>query len=290
MMDTRELMAKVRTIEIKSRGLSRNVFAGQYHSAFRGRGMSFAEVRDYQPGDDVRDIDWNVTARFGHPYVKVFEEERELTVVLLIDVSGSLFFGTQRQSKHDQMVELAATLALSAIQNGDKIGAIFFTDKIEKYIPPKKGRKHALLLIRELLTTEGSSSGTDLNVALEFLFNVVRRRSTAFLISDFVQGNSFEKNLQMVADRHDLIAIQSYDRMAEQLPDVGLLQLYDAESGEHIMVDTHSKAVRRQHAENWEHRQERLKTMFNKAKTDFVSISTADDYVTALQELFDRRK
>ena len=290
MMDTRELMAKVRTIEIKSRGLSRNVFAGQYHSAFRGRGMSFAEVRDYQPGDDVRDIDWNVTARFGHPYVKVFEEERELTVVLLIDVSGSLFFGTQRQSKHDQMVELAATLALSAIQNGDKIGAIFFTDKIEKYIPPKKGRKHALLLIRELLTTEGSSSGTDLNVALEFLFNVVRRRSTAFLISDFVQEPSFEKNLQMVANRHDLIAIQSYDRMAGQLPDVGLLQLYDAESGERIMVDTHSKAVRRQHAENWKHRQENLKNMFNKAKTDFVSISTADDYVTALQELFDRRK
>ena len=288
-MNTDELIRRVRTIEIKSRGLSHQLFAGQYHSAFKGRGMSFAEVRDYQIGDDVRDIDWNVTARFNHPYVKVFEEERELTVMLMVDVSGSQDFGSRKQSKHDLAIETAATIALSAIQNNDKIGAILFSDRIEKYIPPKKGRKHALLLIRELLTTGRQSKKTDLNIPTEFLCGVIKRRCTAFLISDFATGFNYEKNLQMAANKHDLIAIQTYDDMARELPDVGLLQLEDAESGEMVVVDSGSKTVRREYKQRWDARKKTLEEIFRKTKTDLATVSTSGDYVKALQSLFERR-
>lgn len=288
-MDANELIKRVRRIEIKSRGLSRQMFAGQYRSAFKGRGMSFAEVRDYQTGDDVRDIDWNVTARFNHPYVKVFEEERELTVMLLIDVSGSQDFGSKKQSKHDLAIEIAATIALSAIQNNDKIGAILFSDRIEKYIPPKKGRKHALLLIREMINITPQSKQTNLNVPAEFLCGVVKRRCTAFLISDFVAQYDFEHTLQMAANKHDLIAIQTYDDMARELPDVGLLQLEDAESGEMVVVDSGSKTVRREYKQRWDARQKTLEEIFRKTKTDLATVSTSGDYVKALQSLFERR-
>jgi len=288
-MDANELIKRVRRIEIKSRGLSRQMFAGQYRSAFKGRGMSFAEVRDYQTGDDVRDIDWNVTARFNHPYVKVFEEERELTVMLLIDVSGSQDFGSKKQSKHDLAIEIAATIALSAIQNNDKIGAILFSDRIEKYIPPKKGRKHALLLIREMINITPQSKQTNLNVPAEFLCGVVKRRCTAFLISDFVAQHDFEHTLQMAANKHDLIAIQTYDDMAKELPDVGLLQLEDAESGEMVVVDSGSKTVRREYKQRWDARQKTLEEIFRKTKTDLATVSTSGDYVKALQSLFERR-
>lgn len=288
-MNTDELIRRVRTIEIKSRGLSHQLFAGQYHSAFKGRGMSFAEVRDYQIGDDVRDIDWNVTARFNHPYVKVFEEERELTVMLMVDVSGSQDFGSRKQSKHDLAIETAATIALSAIQNNDKIGAILFSDRIEKYIPPKKGSKHALLLIRELLTTGRQSKKTDLNIPTEFLCGVIKRRCTAFLISDFATGFNYEKNLQMAANKHDLIAIQTYDDMARVLPNVGLLQIEDAETGQQIIIDTQSETVRKAYERQWEQHQTRMEQLLRKNKVDLASVSTSGDYVKALQQLFDRR-
>lgn len=288
-MNTDELIRRVRTIEIKSRGLSHQLFAGQYHSAFKGRGMSFAEVRDYQIGDDVRDIDWNVTARFNHPYVKVFEEERELTVMLMVDVSGSQDFGSRKQSKHDLAIETAATIALSAIQNNDKIGAILFSDRIEKYIPPKNGRKHALLLIRELLTTGRQSKKTDLNIPTEFLCGVIKRRCTAFLISDFATGFNYEKNLQMAANKHDLIAIQTYDDMARVLPNVGLLQIEDAETGQQIIIDTQSETVRKAYERQWEQHQTRMEQLLRKNKVDLASVSTSGDYVKALQQLFDRR-
>lgn len=288
-MNTDELIRRVRTIEIKSRGLSHQLFAGQYHSAFKGRGMSFAEVRDYQIGDDVRDIDWNVTARFNHPYVKVFEEERELTVMLLIDVSGSQDFGSKKQSKHDLAIEIAATITLSAIQNNDKIGAILFSDRIEKYIPPKKGRKHALLLIRELLTTGRQSKKTDLNIPTEFLCGVIKRRCTAFLISDFATGFNYEKNLQMAANKHDMIAIQTYDDMARVLPNVGLLQIEDAETGQQIIIDTQSETVRKAYERQWEQHQTRMEQLLRKNKVDLAFVSTSGDYVKALQQLFDRR-
>ena len=225
-METSEILKKVRKIEIKTRGLSNNIFAGQYHSAFKGRGMAFSEVREYQFGDDVRDIDWNVTARFHKPYVKVFEEERELTVMLLIDVSGSLDFGTQRQMKKDMVTEIAATLAFSAIQNNDKIGVIFFSDKIEKYIPPKKGRKHILYIIREMLDFHPESKKTDVKLAVEFLTSVIKRRCTAFMLSDFFARNDFENALTICNRKHDVVAIQVYDQRAKMLPDVGLLKVW----------------------------------------------------------------
>ncbi|MCI7017237.1 MAG: DUF58 domain-containing protein, partial [Prevotella sp.] len=243
-MDTQELLKKVRKIEIKTRGLSANIFAGQYHSAFKGRGMAFSEVREYQFGDDVRDIDWNVTARFNRPYVKVFEEERELTVMLLIDVSGSLDFGTQGQTKRDMVTEIAATLAFSAIQNNDKIGVIFFSDKIEKYIPPKKGRKHILHIIRELIDFHPESMRTDIRGALEFLSGVAKRRCTAFMLSDFYVRNDFKQTLSICNRKHDIVAIQVYDVRSRELPDVGLMRVMDAETGFEQYVDTSSKRTR----------------------------------------------
>ena len=288
-METSEILKKVRKIEIKTRRLSANIFAGQYHSAFKGRGMAFSEVREYQFGDDVRDIDWNVTARFHRPYVKVFEEERELTVMLLIDVSGSLEFGTQQQMKKDMVTEIAATLAFSAIQNNDKIGVVFFSDKIEKYIPPKKGRKHILYIIREMLDFHPESRKTDVKLAVEFLTSVIKRRCTAFMLSDFYSPNDFTQALTICNRKHDVVAIQVYDQRAKTLPDVGLMKVRDAETGHEMYIDTSSKKLRRAHTAYWMNRQQQLKDSFTKSNVDSVSIATNDDYVKQLLMLFRMR-
>lgn len=289
MMETVDLLKKVRQIEIKTRGLSSNIFAGQYHSAFKGRGMAFAEVREYQYGDDIRDIDWNVTARFNRPYVKVFEEERELTVMLLVDVSGSLEFGTVKQMKKDMVTEIAATLAFSAIQNNDKIGVIFFSDRIEKFIPPKKGRKHILYIIRELIEFQPQSRTTNLKVGLEYLTRVMKRRCTAFMLSDFIDRNDFSNALTIANRKHDLVAMQVYDRRAEELPPVGLMKVRDAETGHEQWIDTSSKAVRRAHHTWWVNQQQRLNECFAKSSVDSVSVRTDQDYVKALMALFAKR-
>ena len=288
-METSEIIKKVRKIEIKTRGLSSNIFAGQYHSAFKGRGMAFSEVREYQFGDDVRDIDWNVTARFHRPYVKVFEEERELTVMLLIDVSGSLDFGTQKQMKRDMVTEIAATIAFSAIQNNDKIGVVFFSDKIEKYIPPKKGRKHILYIIREMLDFHPESKRTDVKQAVEFLSSVQKRRTTAFILSDFYVRNDFQQSLQIANRKHDVVAIQVYDRRARELPDVGLMKVVDAETGFEQYVDTSSKRLRDSYRKYWQSRQSQLQETFNKSNVDNVSIATNEDFVKSLLMLFKQR-
>lgn len=288
-MDTSEILKKVRKIEIKTRGLSSNIFAGQYHTAFKGRGMAFSEVREYQYGDDVRDIDWNVTARFNRPYVKVFEEERELTVMLLIDVSGSLDFGTRVQMKRDMTTEIAATLAFSAIENNDKIGVVFFSDKIEKYIPPKKGRKHILYIIREMLDFHPDSLRTDVGAALEFLTSVSKRRCTAFVLSDFYVRQNFQQQLTIANRKHDVCAIQVYDRRALELPSIGLMKVVDAETGYEQYVDTSSRSVREAYRLYWNNRQRTLKETFAKSGVDTVSIATDDDYVKQLLLLFNRR-
>ena len=288
-MDTSELLKKVRKIEIKTRGLSQNIFAGQYHSAFKGRGMAFSEVREYQYGDDVRDIDWNVTARFHRPYVKVFEEERELTVMLLVDVSGSLNFGTIRQTKRDMVAEIAATLAFSAIQNNDKIGVVFFSDKIEKYIPPKKGRKHILYIIRELLDFHADSQRTNVAQAIEFLTGVSKRKCTAFILSDFYVRQDFLQQLTIANRKHDVVAIQVYDKRAAELPDVGLMKVVDAETGYEQYVDTGSKKLREAYRRYWLQRQRNLKETFAKSSVDNVSIATDEDYVKSLLALFKQR-
>ena len=288
-METSEIIKKVRKIEIKTRGLSSNIFAGQYHSAFKGRGMAFSEVREYQFGDDVRDIDWNVTARFHRPYVKVFEEEREMTVMLLVDVSGSLDFGTHKQMKRDMVTEIAATLAFSAIQNNDKIGVIFFSDKIEKYIPPKKGRKHILYIIREMLDFEPESKRTDVKQAIEFLSSVQKRRTTAFILSDFYVRGDFLQSLQIANRKHDVVAIQVYDQRARELPDVGLMKVVDAETGYEQYVDTSSKRLRQAYNKYWMTRQAQLQDTFNKSNVDSVSIATNEDFVKSLLLLFKKR-
>ena len=288
-METSEIIKKVRKIEIKTRGLSSNIFAGQYHSAFKGRGMAFSEVREYQFGDDVRDIDWNVTARFHRPYVKVFEEERELTVMLLIDVSGSLDFGTQKQMKRDMVTEIAATIAFSAIQNNDKIGVVFFSDRIEKYIPPKKGRKHILYIIREMLNFQPESKRTDVKQAVEFLSRVQKRRTTAFILSDFYVRDEFQQSLQICNRKHDVVAIQVYDQRARELPDVGLMKVVDAETGHEQYVDTGSKALRQAYRKYWNSRQSQLEETFNKSNVDHVSVATNEDFVKALMMLFKQR-
>lgn len=288
-METSELLKRVRQIEIKTRGLSNNIFAGEYHSAFKGRGMAFAEVREYQYGDDIRDIDWNVTARFNKPFVKVFEEERELTVMLCVDVSGSLEFGTCVQTKRRLQTEIAATLAFSAIQNNDKIGVIFFSDKIEKFIPPKKGRKHILYIIRELLEFKPESNRTDVGMAVEYLTSVIKRRCTAFLLSDFIDEKDFRQPLTIANRKHDVVAIQVYDRRAAELPDVGLMQIRDAESGQEMLIDTSSKKVRNQHAAWWRTMQGKLNDTFTRSGVDNVSVRIDHDYVTALMGLFRQR-
>ena len=288
-MDTQEILKKVRKVEIKTRRLSANIFAGQYHSAFKGRGMAFSEVREYQFGDDVRDIDWNVTARFHRPYVKVFEEERELTVMLLIDVSGSLDFGTEVQTKRDMVTEIAATLAFSAIQNNDKIGVIFFSDKIEKYIPPKKGRKHILYIIREMLDFKPESRKTDVRQAIEFLTSVSKRRCTAFVLSDFYVRQDFEQWLIIGNRKHDIVAIQVYDRRAKELPDVGLMKVVDSETGFEQYIDTSSKKLRNAYSKYWANRQNNLMETFNRSNVDNISIATNEDYVRSLLMLFKKR-
>ena len=288
-MDTQEKQKKVRKVEIKTRRLSANIFAGQYHSAFKGRGMAFSEVREYQFGDDVRDIDWNVTARFHRPYVKVFEEERELTVMLLIDVSGSLDFGTEVQTKRDMVTEIAATLAFSAIQNNDKIGVIFFSDKIEKYIPPKKGRKHILYIIREMLDFKPESRKTDVRQAIEFLTSVSKRRCTAFVLSDFYVRQDFEQSLIIGNRKHDIVAIQVYDRRAKELPDVGLMKVVDSETGFEQYIDTSSKKLRNAYSKYWANRQNNLMETFNRSNVDNISIATNEDYVRSLLMLFKKR-
>lgn len=289
-MDTSEILKKVRKIEIKTRGLSQNIFAGQYHTAFKGRGMAFAEVREYQFGDDVRDIDWNVTARFRRPYVKVYEEERELTVMLLIDMSGSLDFGTTCRTKNDMATEIAATLAFSAIQNNDKIGVVFFSDRIEKYIPPKKGRKHILYIIREMLDFHAESRRTDVGMAVKYLTDVMKRRCTAFVISDFYDSHDMLKQMQIANSKHDVMAVQVYDRRAKSLPNVGLIRVVDSESRHEMYIDTSSRRLRAAHTKYWEDRESALRETFARSNVDWVAVATDEDYVRAMMTLFARRK
>ena len=288
-METSDILKRVRQIEIKTRGLSNNIFAGQYHSAFKGKGMSFSEVREYQYGDDVRDIDWNVTARQNKPYIKVFEEERELTVMLLIDVSNSLDFGTVKQMKKDMVTEIAATLAFSAIQNNDKIGVIFFSDRIEKFIPPKKGRKHILYIIRELLDFEPESKRTNIKMAVEYLTNVIKKRCTTFMLSDFIDDNDFRNALTIANRKHDIVAIQVYDRRLSELPDVGLMKVRDAETGHEQWIDTSSAKLRNAHHAWWKQCQDALNETFTKCNVDSVSVRTDQDYVKSLLNLFAKR-
>ena len=288
-METSDILSKVRKIEIKTKGLSRNIFAGQYHSAFKGRGMEFSEVREYQYGDDVRDIDWNVTARFHRPYVKVFEEERELTVMLLIDVSGSHNFGTSTQLKRDLVTEIAATLAFSAIQNNDKIGVIFFSDRIEKYIPPKKGRKHILYIIRELLDFQPESRRTDIAMATAYLTRIMKRRCTSFIISDFYDRKDFLLEMEIANRKHDVVAIQVYDQRAKELPNVGLMNVLDAETGHEMLIDTSNKKLRRAHTAYWLNREEDLRRTFSKSRVDWTSVATNEDFTKALLTLFKQR-
>ena len=285
-METSELLKKVRRIEIKTRGLSRNIFAGQYHSAFKGRGMAFSEVREYQYGDDIRDIDWNVTARYVRPYVKVFEEERELTV---IDVSGSRDFGSVNVMKKEVITEIAATLAFSAIQNNDKIGVVFFSDKIEKFIPPQKGKKHILYIIRELIDFQPDKKQTNIAQALKYLINAIKKRCTAFLISDFIDKDGFKDALTIANRKHDVVAIQVYDRRETELPAVGLMKIKDAETGQERWIDSSSARVRAAYKEWWDRRQAAMSDSFKKCRVDSVSVRTEDDYVKALIALFDKR-
>lgn len=285
-MTSEELIKKVRKIEIKTRGLSRNIFAGEYHSQFKGRGMAFSEVREYQPGDDVRSIDWNVTARLNKPYIKVFEEERELTVMLLVDVSGSRNFGTLTMFKREMMAEIAATLAFSTIENNDKVGVIFFSDKIEKFIPAKKGKGHVLRIIRELLSFEPKSSGTNIAGALEYFSNAQKRRCTAFLISDMMDSAPMERPLLVAANRHDMNVIQIYDRRDAEIPNMGLVKFKDAETGERIYVDTSLASIREAYELAWLAQQDRLNTLMKKTGTNAISIRTDEDYVKALMRLF----
>ena len=288
-METSELLKKVRRIEIKTRGLSRNIFAGQYHSAFKGRGMAFSEVREYQYGDDIRDIDWNVTARYVRPYVKVFEEERELTVMLLIVVSGSRDCGSVNVMKKEVITEIAATLAFSAIQNNDKIGVVFFSDKIEKFIPPQKGKKHILYIIRELIDFHPEETRTDISQVLKYLTNAIKKRCTAFLISDFIDKEGFKDALTVANRKHDMVAIQVYDRRETELPAVGLMKIKDAETGKEQWIDSSSARVRAAYKEWWEKRQAKMSDTFKKCRVDSVSVRTEDDYVKALIALFDKR-
>lgn len=285
-MDTTELLRQVRRLEIKTRALTNNIFAGEYHSAFKGRGMSFAEVREYQPGDDIRDIDWNVTARMNHPYVKVFEEERELTLMLLIDLSASQAFGTQGRTQRELSAEVAATLAFSAMQNNDKVGVIFFTDRIEKFIPPQKGRKHILFIIRELLSFEPAGKRTDVSVAVEYLMRVITKRSITFLISDFLDTKDFSRPLLVAARKHDLAGLRVFDPRMAELPDVGLLKVVDAETGHEQYVDTSSRIVRDHQKRWWALEESRLSQLFRMNGVDFVSMSTEGDYVRPLMNLF----
>ncbi len=288
-METSDILKKVRQIEIKTRGLSNHIFSGQYHSAFKGRGMAFSEVREYQYGDDIRNIDWNVTARFSHPYIKVFDEERELTVALLIDVSGSNEFGTQKQYKESLMTEIAAVLAFSAIHNNDKVGVIFFSDKVEKFIPPKKGLSHILRIIRELIDFKPESQKTNIAEALRFLTNAMKKRCTAFLISDFIDSG-FEDALKIAGRKHDLVALHIYDHRDQELPDMGLVRLFSKEMNESIWVDTSSKQTRDDYKRHALKRLDTMEQALRRSGVDFARISTNQDYVKPLLGLFKARE
>jgi len=285
-MDTQELLKRLRRIEIKSSRLSEDIFSGAYRSAFKGRGMSFSEVREYQPGDDVRDIDWNVTARYARPYVKVYEEERELTMILLVDISRSEHFGTVGMTKRQRVAEIAGTLAFSTIKNNDNVGVIFYSDRVEKYIPPSKGHKHVLTILSEILSIEPQGSGTDISVALRFAHNVQRKSCTLFLLSDFIDGSDYAKTLAVVRNKHDLLAMQVYDPHEAELPIVGLLRVRDAETGEVRMIDSSSKSVRKQYRDYWQELSGKLRETFSKYNIGYASVSTSEDYVPRLQRLF----
>jgi uncharacterized protein (DUF58 family) len=287
-VEATELLKKVRRIEIKTRGLSRHIFAGEYHSAFKGRGIAFSEVREYQYGDDIRSIDWNVTARFNHPYIKVFEEERELTVMLLIDVSGSGNFGTLVSYKRDLMTEVAAVLSFSAIFNNDKIGVIFFSDKVEKFIPPQKGRKHILRIIRELLDFKSQSLNTSLDEPLRFLTNAIKKRCTAFIISDFMVPD-FEEALRIASNKHDIVALKVFDPVEQAIPDIGLIKVSDSETGEEKWIDTSSKFTRNAYKQWWISHIELIKNTFLRCGVDSTELRTDLDYVKPLIKLFENR-
>jgi len=287
-MDTKDLLKKVRKIEIKTRGLSNQIFSGEYHSAFKGRGMAFSEVREYQMGDEIRTIDWNVTARFNHPYVKVFDEEREMTVMLLVDVSGSKNFGTQVQLKQELATELCAVLAFSAIQNNDKVGVLFFSDKIEKFIPPKKGRSHILMIIRELIDFKPQNKGTDVAQALKFFTGAIKKRCTAFLISDFM-SNTFESELKIAGKKHDLVGLRLFDVHEEEFPNLGLIPMKDEETGQLEWVNTGDKRVRQAYRAAALERNGRLQSVFKKSGVDFTQIGTHESYVKPLMTLFKKR-
>lgn len=288
-MDANELLKKIRKIEIKTRGLSQNIFAGEYHSAYKGRGVIFSEVREYVSGDDVRDIDWNVTARQNKPFVKVYEEERELTVMLLVDVSGSRSFGAVGEAKMEKMAEIAATLAFSSIQNNDKVGMIMFSDKIEKFIPPKKGRKHILLLIREIINYQPENEGTDIDRALRFLTNAIKKRTAAFLISDMIDTHDYTQSLMIASRKHDLVTLQVYDKRDCEMPNIGLVKMRDLETGETAWIDTSSKSVRKTYAKAWYDRQQWITSVMTKSGVDMTSIATDEDFVKALLGMFRRR-
>ncbi len=287
-METTELLKKVRQIEIKARGLTRHIFAGEYHSAFKGRGIAFSEVREYQYGDDIRSIDWNVTARFNHPYIKIFEEERELTVMLLIDVSGSGNFGTTVSFKRDIMTEVAAVLSFSAILNNDKIGVIFFSDRIEKFISPRKGRKHILRIIRELLDFRSESMKTNLDEPLRFLTNAIKKRCTAFILSDFL-APAFEDSLRIASSKHDVVALKVFDPVEKNIPDIGLIKVLDSETGEDRWIDTSSGNARKAYRSWWESHEEEIRNSFRRCGVDTAYISTGEDYVKPLVKLFESR-
>lgn len=287
-MSTSALLKKVRKIEIKTKGLSNHIFAGEYHTAFKGKGMAFSEVREYQPGDDVRSIDWNVTARYNSPFVKVFEEEREMTVILLIDVSGSSDFGTQTQLKREVATEIAAVLSFSAINNNDKIGVLFFSDKIEKFIPPKKGKTHILRIIRELITFESESKKTNIEVALKYFNNVIKKRAVCFILSDFMDTN-FDKSLKIARNKHDIIALRIHDVREETLPNVGLIKVEDAESGQTRWMDSSNKQVRTNYNNNYREFEKDLKQTLQSSGVDHIDIKTGKDYIKPLMSFFKNR-
>lgn len=287
-METSELIKKVRKIEIKTRGLSQHVFSGEYHSVFKGRGMSFSEVREYQVGDDIRAIDWNVTARFNHPYVKVFEEERELIVMLLIDVSGSGDFGTSLQFKNELLTELCAVLAFSAINNNDKVGVIFFTDKIEQFIPPKKGRSHILRIIRELIDFKPENKGTDVGIALRYLISIIKKRCITFVMSDFL-SKDFEDPLKISGKKHDVVGVKIYDRREREIPSAGLLRIVDSETNKVTWANTSNKSFRKKYTEWWQNREDYLINIFRKSGVDYISIRTDESYIMPLIKFFRSR-
>lgn len=288
-METSELLKKVRKIEIKTRGLSSQVFSGEYHSAFKGRGMAFSEVRDYTPGDDVRTIDWNVTARFNSPFIKVFEEERELSVVLLVDVSASGAFGTHSQVKQDLITELCAVVAFSAAQNNDKIGVIFFSDKIEKFIPPKKGKSHVLRIIRELIEFKPENKKTNIEIALKYMNNVIKKRSIVFVLSDFYAETNYRDALKIANKKHDVVALRVVDKAEQELPAIGLIKLKDNETGKIMWVDSSDKSFRKQFAVNHLKFEDELKDIFNRSGIDATKIFTHESYIKPLMNLFKNR-